>query len=90
MSEVRDITQRSRFELDLDGGVAFANYRRDGGVLIILHTEVPRALNGKGIGSELVRGLLDIARTQRLKVKPLCSFAARYIGRHPEYADLLA
>ena len=47
-----------------------------------------KELNGKGIGSALVRGLLDIVRTQGLKVVPLCPFVASYIAKHPEYADL--
>ncbi len=86
---VRDNTERHRFELDADGHVAFSNYRREGDILTVLHTEVPAALNGRGIGSALVRGLLDIARVQRLKVRPRCPFVAGYIGKHPEYADLL-
>jgi len=87
---VHDNAERHRFELDADGAVAFSNYRRSGDLLTILHTEVPVALNGRGIGSALVRGVLDIARTQRLKVKPICPFVAGYIAKHPEYADLLA
>lgn len=87
---VRDNTARHRFELEVDGHVAFSNYRREGGTLTILHTEVPSALGGRGVGSALVRGLLDIARAQGLKVKPLCPFVSAYIGKHPEYADLLA
>jgi predicted GNAT family acetyltransferase len=87
---VRDNAQRHRFELDADGSVAFSNYTRSGNTLTIMHTEVPAALNGKGVGSALVRGLLDIARAQGLKVRPLCPFVSAYIGKHPEYADLLA
>jgi len=85
---VRDNAERHRFELDADGHVAFSNYKRDGGTLTIMHTEVPKELSGKGIGSALVRGLLDIARAQGLKVVPLCPFVAGYIAKHPEYADL--
>jgi predicted GNAT family acetyltransferase len=87
---VRDNTARHRFELDVDGNLAFSEYRRANGVLTIMHTEVPPALNGKGIGSRLVRGLLDIARSEGAKVKPLCPFVRSYIGKHPEYADLIA
>ena len=54
---VRDNAERHRFELDAGGHVAFSNYKRDGGTLTIMHTEVPAALSGKGIGSALVRGL---------------------------------
>ena len=87
---VRDNADRHRFELDTDGHVAFSNYRRDGDTLTVLHTEVPAALNGRGIGSALVCGLLDLARGQGSKIRPLCPFVAAYIARHPEYADLLA
>jgi predicted GNAT family acetyltransferase len=89
MSDVRDNTERHRFELDAEGHVAFSNYKRDDGIITIMHTEVPKELNGKGIGSALVRGLLNIVRSQGLKVVPLCPFVAGYIGKHPEYADLL-
>lgn len=89
-SNVRDNADRHRFELDADGHIAFSNYKRADGVLTILHTEVPKALEGRGIGSALIRGVLDIARSQRLKVIAVCPFAKSYIERHPEYADLLA
>ena len=87
-NNVRDNTERSRFELGADGHVAFSNYKRTDGLLTILHTEVPKALEGHGIGSALIRGVLDIARSQGLKVRPLCPFAKAYMDRHPEYADL--
>jgi len=87
-NNVRDNTQRHRFELDADGHVAFSEYKRADGVLTIMHTEVPAALGGKGIGSALVRGLLDIARAQDLKVVTKCPFVAGYIDKHPQYADL--
>lgn len=86
--DVRDNPTRQRFEIDLDGHTAFATYKRADGVLTILHTEVPKELNGRGIGSKLARGVLDSARTQGLKVKPLCPFVASYMDKHPEYADL--
>ena len=54
-----------------------------------MHTEVPKELGGRGIGSALIRGVLDAARAERLKVKPLCPFAKAYIERHSEYVDLL-
>lgn len=88
-NNVRDNTALHRFELDADGHIAFSEYRRGDGVLTIMHTEVPKELGGRGIGSALIRGVLDAARTEGLKVKPLCPFAKAYIERHPEYADLL-
>ena len=57
---VRDNPDHSRFEMDTPGGLAFARYRRDSGTLMILHTEVPQALEGRGLGSQLVQGMLDL------------------------------
>jgi predicted GNAT family acetyltransferase len=85
---VRDNAERHRFELEADGHIAFANYKRAEGVLTMLHTEVPKELEGRGIGSALIRGVLDTARREGLKVNPLCPFARTYIDKHPEYADL--
>jgi len=85
---VRDNGQRHRFEMDLDGHTAFSEYRRDGNVLTLLHTEVPKELNGRGIGSALVKGILELARAQQLKVVAVCPFVKGYLGKHPEYADL--
>ena len=87
-NSVRDNTTKHRFELDVDGQIAFAVYRREGDALAISHTETPVALRGKGVASALVRGLLDIARAQGLKVLPKCPFVAGYIDKHAEYADL--
>ena len=87
-SNVRDNAGRQRFELDADGRIAYSNYKRAGNVLTILHTEVPKELEGHGIGSALIRGVLNIARTQGLKIVPVCPFAKAYVERHPEYADL--
>ena len=87
-SNVRDNTERHRFELDAGGHIAFSNYKRADGVLTILHTEVPKDLEGHGIGSALIRGVLDIARAEGLTVVPVCPFAKAYMDRHAEYADL--
>lgn len=89
-NDVRDNAARHRFELNAEGHVAFSQYKRAGAVIDIMHTEVPPVLNGKGIGSRLVRGLLDLARAEGAKVRPLCPFVRSYIDKHPEYADLVA
>ena len=62
---VRDNAALSRFELDVEGGIAFANYRRVPGTVIITHTETPHALRGRGIASELVGGALELIRADR-------------------------
>ncbi len=87
---VRDDPARQRFELEVDGALAFVDYRRDGGTLLLTHAEVPPALRGGGVGSALVKGTLALVRQRGDKVVPLCSFVAHYMERHPEVQDLLA
>ena len=89
MSEVRDNKAKSRFELDVEGAIAFANYRLAPSTVIITHTETPRPLRGRGIASELVRGALDLIRADGLKVVAGCGFVVDYLNKHPEFADLL-
>ncbi len=90
MSEVRDNPATSRFEMASGDAVAFAEYRRAGDRIVLVHTEVPEALSGQGVGSKLVRGTLDAVRAEGSKVVPRCGFVAAHIERHPEYRDLLA
>jgi len=89
MSDVRDNPALNRFELDVEGGVAVAYYRAAPGHITITHTEVPTTLRGRGIGSVLVRGALELARAQGLKVASGCPFVSAYLGKHPEFNDLL-
>ena len=88
-ASVRDNKARSRFELDVEGGQAFANYRLTPASVIITHTETPPALRGQGIASELVQGALQLIRAERRKVVAGCGFVADYLRRHPEFADLV-
>jgi predicted GNAT family acetyltransferase len=87
--DIRDNTAQHRFELDADGGTALMYYRLEPGVITLSHTEVPPELGGQGIGSALVRGVLELVRARGLKVVAKCPFVAAYMGRHPEYNDLV-
>lgn len=90
MSQVVDQTSRSRFELEEEGGVTFADYRRQGERLLITHVEAPMALRGSGSAGRLMEGVLAQARSEGAKVVPLCGYAAAYMRRHKEHQDLLA
>lgn len=85
---VRDNKALGRFELDVGGATAFANYRLTPSAVIITHTETPSSLRGQGIASQLVEGALQLIRTEGLKVVAGCSFVADYLDKHPEFADL--
>lgn len=90
MSEVKDNPAKNQFELMVEGHAALAAYRLKPGVITFTHTEVPKELGGRGIGSQLAKGVLDQARERGLKVVPLCPFIKAYIEKHAEYADLVA
>ena len=89
MTDVVNNPAKGRYELAVDGHIAAAYYDISGDVVTFTHTEVPKELEGRGIGSRLVKGALDQVRAQGLKAVALCPFVKAYIGKHPEYADLL-
>lgn len=79
-----------RFVTVVDGQQGELEYRLSGSTMTIVHTGVPVALRGRGIGGELVRSALETARANGWKVVPVCSFAARFLRGHPGYGDLVA
>lgn len=92
MSETLDVVMNEetrRFEIELDGETAFAEYRLVDHGIILPHTVVPDAFEGRGVGSALAKAALGYAREQELKVIPLCPFIAAYITKHPEWHDLV-
>jgi hypothetical protein len=90
MGEVRNNEAEHRYELEVDGELALAAYRLSDDRIVFTHTEVPQALEGRGIASRLVKVALDDVRARGLKVVPACVFVKHYIEKHPEEQDLLA
>jgi predicted GNAT family acetyltransferase len=87
---VTDASDRRRFEITVDGAVlGFVNYRRGPGVISLIHTEIEPAHNGEGLGTLLVKAVLDTARAEGLAVLPYCPFIQGFIDRHREYLDLV-
>lgn len=80
----------SRFEAAIEGQLAFAAYRLRDGQMLINHTEVPRAYEGRGIAAKITRAALEYARAHKLQVIPACPYTAAFLRKHPEYRDLLA
>ena len=76
MSEVKNNPARSRFEVTLGDAMAACRSRRASGRIVLLHTEVPGALSGKCVASKLVRGTLDAAQAEGLKVVLRCGAAS--------------
>lgn len=81
---------KGRYELSTDAGTALTAYSLAGETISFTHTEVPRAMEGQGVGKRLIAGALEDVRARGLKVEPLCSFVRHYMETHPETQDLLA
>ena len=82
-ADVRDNREASRFEIATDTGIAFLDYVRKADSLILVHTEVPEALRGRGLAHVLAAAGLDTARREGLGVVAQCPFVRRYLREHP-------
>ena len=89
MSAVKDNPAEGRFELAVDGSrdIAAAYYRMEGDRVLLTHTIVPEEFSGKGIGSQLARGVFDALRAGGRKAILICPFMTAFFARHPEYSD---
>jgi predicted GNAT family acetyltransferase len=88
--EVVDHPLGGHIDAVIDGATAgSAFYRIVEGRVVVTHTEVKDAYEGKGVGTAIARTLLDQIRANGQQIVPLCPFVAGYIERHPEYEDLV-
>jgi predicted GNAT family acetyltransferase len=86
---VTDNTEKSRFEVNLEGHTAFAEYHLKPGQIVLPHTVVPPAFEGMGVASALARHAFGYAREKGLKVVPTCPFMAGWVKKHPEAQDIV-
>ena len=89
MSDVINNKAHHRFELELEGHLATEHYKLEGNVITFEHTDVPKELGGRGVGSILVQGALDQVRASGLMVIPQCPFVKAWIEKNPAYQDLV-
>ncbi len=87
--EIIDNKDLNRFEARIQDELAVLEYHSSSNVLILNHTQVPQKLEGQGVGSSLIKFVLDEARVNHYSIVPMCPFVAVYIRRHPEYRDLV-
>jgi len=88
---VTNAPDASRYEIrDGDRLLGHADYQRDGSTFVFTHTEVDPDAGQSGLGSTLVHAALDDVRAQGGSVVPQCSFVRDWIGKHDDYADLVA
>ncbi|MCQ9328363.1 GNAT family N-acetyltransferase [Pelistega suis] len=81
--------EKQQFTIEVEGHTAHIDYELANNVMDITHTIVPEAIGGRGIAGQLMEAALNTAKEKAWKVIPSCSYAAVYIKRHPEFADLL-
>lgn len=87
---IRDNSESQRYELEIDGQIVFALYRRAGDTVHIRHVEAPMALRGTGAADRLMQGIAAKARAESFKLLPLCGYARSWLRRHSEHADIVA
>lgn len=80
----------SQFETAIDGHRGVLTYTEEDGKLYLLHTGVDDALEGRGVGSALVRYAAEHARREGLRIVPFCPFAKSWLQRHDAYAGLVS
>jgi predicted GNAT family acetyltransferase len=88
--DVRNDSVGSRLVHEAEGAIAQLVYDREGDRLYLIHTEVPKALGGRGIGGELVRAAMQWARADKLTIVPWCPYARRWLREHPDEASDVA
>lgn len=87
---VRHVPGQGRYEAQVGGELAgFVSYEVRGDETVLVHTEVRPEAEGQGVGAALVRGTLEDLRDRGARVVAACSFVQAFIGRHPEYGDLV-
>ncbi len=79
-----------QFELVVENVKAKIEYDLQKDRMFLVHTEVPPALAGKGVGNAIVEKTLQYLEENKLKLVPLCPFVAAYVKKHPEWKKLLA
>ena len=91
-TEVVNDASMNRYELLVDGvSAGFTDYQVRDETIVFIHTEIDPSNRTKGLGSELVRGALNLVRAETdYRVVASCPFTAAFIESHPEYQDLLA
>lgn len=78
-----------RFEVSLDGEIAYIDYRWYQDKLILLYVFVPAQYRGKGVSNVLIRHALEYAKNKDVKINIYCPYIAKYVRMHPEYQELL-
>lgn len=87
---VTESAENTRFEGRVHGQlVGLIDYIPLPGKVIATHTEVAEEHEGKGYGSQLVRGMVDHLRADGRLLQPLCPYVSAWLRRHPDQSDIV-
>ncbi len=78
-----------RYEMSFGHLLVYANVRKDTNRLYIDYVFAPPELRGSGAAGQFMRELMDVVRTEKLKVVPICGYAASWLRQHSDYHDLI-
>lgn len=79
-----------RLEMEVEGHIAFIDYKLTADKLFLIHTEVPRELEGRGVARAIVEKAFQFAKDKGYKVVPICPYIQSYLKKHREWDDLIA
>ncbi|MGJ1203443.1 GNAT family N-acetyltransferase [Sphingobacterium lactis] len=79
--------EKSRFELEVNGHIAFIDYKETNSTIALIHTEAPAELGGTGAASALVEKTLNFIKDAGKSISPYCPYVFAYIKKHPEWKE---
>lgn len=82
--------EKSRFELDVDGHIAFIDYKETSSTIALIHTEAPSELAGSGAAAAIVEKTLQHIKDAGKTVSPYCPYVFAFIKKHPEWKELVS
>lgn len=78
-----------RFELTVDGVIAFIDFKQKDQLIKLIHTEVPETLGGRGVAAALVEKTLMYLESNDYTLYPYCPYVFAYIKKHPEWKRIV-
>ena len=87
--EVVKNEETKRFELTVDGYIAFIDYKQDNHIIKLIHTEVPEELGGRGVAAALVEKTLVYLEEHEHSLFPYCPYVYAYIKKHPAWKRIV-
>lgn len=89
MNLVRNNKEKMRFEIAIDGEIAYLDYRFYHKSIAFMHTVVPASWSGKGLASTLATYAFQYAKEHHMPVMVYCPFVSKFLKKNPIYREQL-